>query len=1357
MFPNARRRAVERAVAMVLLLLPAASVAAGRAPARVTSSDDAGVVFRVNVAGAEVTPGALEGTDHVEIPGFVADGTPGVPPTFSGRFLVALPPEGGYTVDFRVVEWTPLDTRRLEPNATPVGSIDDDLGPIISQRFVVDEAAYDAWVAPPVVEAAEPVWVRHNRALPVLVHPLSYDPASGRASLAKTVEVTVRFARGGGGGDTGGRAAAAESRVWDDILPRLFVNTSQARTFRTAPRFDRAATTAARSLVEGPQVKLHVYETGVYRVSASTLIAAGFPAGRPISSLHLFRRTYDDDTLAPGITDAAVAVDEDPAGTPGTFDGDDMLVFYALGLRDDPQRGDRIRKFSDYNVYWLGADSGPAMATKTLTPGFVTADTASASFTATGHFELDAFFRETSPPGTQDFYVRNAGTVPGPVDQPFDIGLVKPGTSLDLSADLYGFRYVAPRAIRLTLLNSAGSLVLDAAYSIPNRNHQVFTAQIPAANLVPGTNTFRMARPPGVSRPGVEVHLNWVEVSYTSLYRARNNTLHFDTATLSGDTSVTVTGLTDSNVWVLDVTDADAPVRCTAPGAAFTPTGGGTMALSFRDNITARHDYVVIPESRMVQLTAADVMADTPSAIIGSAAEGGVDVLVVANALFLDRMQQWVRYRRAQGYRVLMVDVDDVFDEFNGGVPGARAIDRFTRHFFELGGAGALVLIGDASEDARGLVEDSGPNFVPTHSWADHVSVLDDDEVVTTDKEYVKLPGPGGVVDDEPDMIVGRLPVGADSELQRVLFKIFEFEAPRADDFWRKRMILVADDAFSTTSTCLLGQLGYNPAEEDFERGQERVARVIENSLPAGYDVVRFYLREKTTAIHPDNGCISQTTATNYVRGNVTPELMDDLAQGATMVSIQAHMNRYLICHEKLLSTESGSLIGGGAGSDHLRMANRGRPWILFGLGCHLSDYAVNGELGRVRNQPNGDAFCEQVLFANDTGAVSTYASAGYEYLNQTNAFMTMTARVWFYEAPYDTMINQTQGRWMLGNLMYLTESRLGSYSNAVERYHILGDPMLRIDAGPPAFDVTVNGVPYSSGDIVGTGGVTDTASVVAVVTDENVIEDFKLTIDGVDRSGDLTVEPLVDAQLDNARQYRVSFTHKLLPRSYDIVLGAYQAPDTNGTYQMAAEFVLRVASTVSLSVNGRVVESGAIIPPTSDFLVEVKLPVAVAGDSIRTILDDEPVADAVISQPTPDDSTTWNVTFTRTLDPGAHRLVVQAGSANEFVYDLVVSSKKGIFRVINYPNPFADVTSFIYSNDVPIDDGRIDIYTVSGRRVRRLVIPPTATQPGENVVTWDGRDEAGGAIANGVYLYVITVSQGGESSTVRGKLSRIE
>lgn len=1355
---NARCRSISAGVALWLLVavaLPAVASAGRRVPASLTSAGESRVMFRIDLEPHTIAPGALEGTRALRVPGFIPAGEPGEPALPVRTFLVAVPPAGTVRVAARVLASETVGPLRLEPIPFPDGIRSDELGPLTTERFAMEPDVYDAFSSPPLAEAREPVWIRKQRALPVRVSPLTYDPRTGEARLATSIEVTVTFDAPRPG--AAARPAPPESPLWDGAFARMFVNPGQTPGWR-APGPETAPARTPRALVQGALAKLRVYETGIHRVSAATLIGQGFPAGQDIASLHLFRRSYDDGTFAAQVRDAAFAVEEGAAGSAGVFDGDDVLVFYAVGIRDDGEVGDPVRKFSAFNVYWLGTTSGPRIAQRNnVEPGFVTADTSGVTFTATGHFETDVRFIEGTPRGVADYYYANWQSDAGPVDQAFDVGAIQPGSSLSLTARMVGGDYDAPRAIRLSVVNPLGETTLEAFQSLPNKNQLDFQRQIPAASLVEGTNTFRMARPDN-SRPNVGVVLNWVEVAYPSLLRARGNRLDFDTGVLAGDTSVTVTGLTSTDVWLLDTTDPDAPERLALDADHFTPLAGGSYALSFRDNIAARKRYVVSSVDAMTEVTAADVELDTPSAIIGSAAESGVDVLVVSHADFISRMQDWVSYRRAQGYRVLMADVQDVFDEFNNGVPHARAIDRFTRHFFELGNASALLLVGDSSEDNRRVEDDSGINFVPTHSWTDFVASLSEDEAVTTDKRYVKLPGPTGSVDRYPDMMVGRFPVGSDIELQRVLAKVFLFETPRADDFWRKRMIVVADDSYSEGGSTFGGSVfcDQGATEARFESGQENFAQIIENAPPAGYDVVRFFLNDYTDAIH-DQQCISQLTAVQYVRDNVTELLMGELAQGAGLVTIQSHMNRRLVAHEKLLSTEAAGAIPSAQGTDHLRMNNRGRPWVLFGLGCHFSDYALHRELSRTLfNRPNGDAFAEQLLFANNAGAVSTYGSSGFEYLGETNALMNMTGRVWFYEAPYDTTVRSTRAQWIFGQLMMIVETLVADgQPNAVERYHILGDPLLHIDAGPPAFDVTVDGRRFESGSVLSSGGAGDTVQVVAVVTDENGINDFKLTIDGQDRTGDLSIEQLLDNDLAVGRQYRLAFSHKLEPRTYDIVINAYQAPDTSGEYSMAAEFVLRVESSVTLTVNGQTVASGGTVPSTADYLIELTTPVFVPRDSLGVEIDEAPVTDAAFSHPEPDDSTTWLIRFNRTLGDGRHQLVVRGGSGFVFRFDLQVSSAVGLRHVINYPNPFVDFTSFMFENDVEISEGRIDIYTVSGKRVRRLVIPPSP--PGRNSVYWDGRDQSGQSIANGIYLYVIRVTQRDRSTTLRGKLSRLE
>lgn len=1287
----------------------------------------------------------------------------------SRRYFVALPPTGTYAVSARVLASEAFGTHRLEPVPTPIliGG-DDEMGLVTSERVDWDETTYRAWVAPDVVEHEPPAFIRRQRILPIVVNPLFYDASTNELVVATKLEVDVRI--DGGAATEAALRTAPDAEGWNDVFGRLLVNPVEARAWRAPKPASFAATTAVVRAAPGA-VKLRVRDSGVHSVSASTLLTTGFPAGQPVDNLRMYRRTYNDTALAPGETEVPLYVREGVGGVAGVFDANDIAVFYGLRLRDDATQGDTNEQYSSTNVYWLEPGMGTPMATRTPTPGFVTADTTTAFFPTIAHFEIDGFFRDGTPSNSDDVYFLSTGRQAGPIDMPFTLGAVRPGGSLGISAQLHGWAYsTTARTIRVSLVNSKGETLLDPAYTINNKNRQTFTSSpIPQASLDVGTNTFRIARPTSPARSQVDALINFIEVSYGSLYRARGNTLRFNTASLAGDTSITVTGLSSNADYELfDVTTPTAPVRCAVGAGNFTAVPGGYV-FSYRDNVPSRREFVLVPVSRMIDVAAADVILDAPSTIIGGAAESGVDVLVVSHSSYLAQMQSWASYRRAQGYRVLLVDVDDVFDEFNGGVFHARAIQRFARHFFEYADASALVLVGDTTEDHKLVHADSGPNFVPTFTRIDAISFPRLDEVVTTDKRFVKFPGPGGQIDGYPDMIIGRLPVGTPTELDIVIAKVLDFESPDASEFWRKRMIMVADDEYSEGSSEFAAAFRYcYRGESGFQAGQETAAQVIENSLPAGYDVIRFYLKDYTSSFYPCSNpcnvddCALASAATAYVRQNATERLMDELNQGATLVTIQSHMNRSTVTHERLLSTESASVLGSGTGRDHLRLANRGRPWIIFGMGCHFSDYAPFRETNSIwslANPPNGDCFSEQLLLQNDRGAVGTYGSSGYEFLTANNIYMNQMAQVWFYEAPYDTMLNQTQAEWKFGQLMFLVESKLaGSQVGPVERYHILGDPLLRIDAGPPAFDVTVNGRAASTGEVVSSGGEGDTLRVVAVVTDENAIRDFALEIAGVDMTDSLTITALTDPTLPRARQYQLRFAHKLRPENYDIVLRAYQSPDTlAGQYHIAAEFVLRVESSIEVSVNGRVVTSGGAVPSQGNYRVDLSFPVFVAGSDIDVFMDDTPVSPVNLTNPSPEDSLSWIITFQKTLGAGQHELHIAAGPTIEFTYQLVVSSESGLEDVVNYPNPFRDSgTNFLFSNEVEITDGSIDVYTSSGKRVRSLEIPPSSRLPGHNSVFWDGRDTAGDALANGTYLYVIKVQQRSGSATVRGKISKL-
>lgn len=117
---------------------------------------------------------------------------------------------------------------------------------------------------------------------------------------------------------------------------------------------------------------------------------------------------------------------------------------------------------------------------------------------------------------------------------------------------------------------------------------------------------------------------------------------------------------------------------------------------------------------------------------------------------------------------------------------------------------------------------------------------------------------------------------------------------------------------------------------------------------------------------------------------------------------------------------------------------------------------------------------------------------------------------------------------------------------------------------------------------------------------------------------------------------------------------------------------------------------------------------------------------------------------FEPTLDEGDHKFdfisVDLSGNRSDTVsYVLNVNSQFRVFDLYNYPNPMKNVTNFLYnlSGDTPPDEAYIKIYTVAGRLIKTI---NHVSNIGFNSIEWNGRDEDGDAIANGIYLYKLVV-----------------
>jgi flagellar hook assembly protein FlgD len=102
------------------------------------------------------------------------------------------------------------------------------------------------------------------------------------------------------------------------------------------------------------------------------------------------------------------------------------------------------------------------------------------------------------------------------------------------------------------------------------------------------------------------------------------------------------------------------------------------------------------------------------------------------------------------------------------------------------------------------------------------------------------------------------------------------------------------------------------------------------------------------------------------------------------------------------------------------------------------------------------------------------------------------------------------------------------------------------------------------------------------------------------------------------------------------------------------------------------------------------------------------------------------------------------------------VDSELKLLYVFNYPNPFSKETYFTFKLTQIPDELKIRIFTLAGRLIKEFVLMSADLRCDFNRILWNGRDQDGDKIANGVYLYKIVTSKNGSSTSVTQKLAVI-
>ncbi|HWZ23024.1 MAG TPA: hypothetical protein VNW06_10245, partial [Cytophagaceae bacterium] len=150
---------------------------------------------------------------------------------------------------------------------------------------------------------------------------------------------------------------------------------------------------------------------------------------------------------------------------------------------------------------------------------------------------------------------------------------------------------------------------------------------------------------------------------------------------------------------------------------------------------------------------------------------------------------------------------------------------------------------------------------------------------------------------------------------------------------------------------------------------------------------------------------------------------------------------------------------------------------------------------------------------------------------------------------------------------------------------------------------------------------------------------------------------------------------------------------------------------------------------------------------------------DLTVNGQSPGSSNTFSITYhPQNLPDGDYTIIVKQGkdvngnkAGQPFQVTFHVENASTISNFYPYPNPFSSSTRFVFTltgQYIP-DDLKIQIMTVTGKIVREITKEELGhIHIGNNKTeyAWNGTDEFGDKLANGVYLYHVVIKDKGDN-----------
>jgi len=825
--------------------------------------------------------------------------------------------------------------------------------------------------------------IRQQRIAGITLYPVQYNPVKQELTIYETLQVEVTFK---GGTISSQRTTEADSPYFESLFNQTLLNYDGSQSLRMPVSQQMASERAGITPMAipwtppDPAWRVKVREDGFYQLTFSELQTAGLDVDN-----------LDPQTFQLFNMGEQVAIHVETALI-DEFNPGDSLLFYGQAVEN---------KYTQDNVYWLtyGSGTGPYLR---MPERDVTADGAAQAqfFTTTSEFEDNQWYW-TGAPGGDDLERYFLDLITNFSDWTYSFTIDSPWDSWDgsgiLDMALAGFTHfdaVSPDHHAEIYLND---MLIAEGYWDGQTWQTLIDEAIPPGTLVPGSNQMKVSLPLDTGATKDYVYIDWFNITYPRAFIAVNDELEFS-YDITDAVQFKLEGFSSSSIALFDISDPTLVTQLINTDIQFEDP---TYSLAFEENGGSGIKAYWTSETSTYDTVEA-IEVDTPSDLQSEL--NTADHITITHAEFLTQAGDLAAFRSSQGLDAVVVDVQDIYDEFGYGIVGNTLIHDFLAYAYANWGSPApsfIVLVGDGHYNPKGHNPGTygtwRENYIPPYlSFAD--PMLGE---TAADNRYVTVVGD----DTLPDMMLGRLAVNSPAEAAAFINKIIDYETQSIDGEWKKKVMAVADNPDFA---------GNFPASSQ---------GLLACCLPSPYEPERVYLG------------LTHLNVASAKNG-----ILDGINNGVFLVNFIGHAATRQWTGVDNVPAYSGAVF---ENSDIPSLTNEDQYPIMVAMTCR-EGYFINPH---AVGHNSYEALAEGITKAEDKGAVASFSPTG---VSVAQGHDTLNRAL--FNAIFGDLVS-TLGQATTASKIGVWTS--GNHLDLIDTYLLFGDPATNFQRVLMAFDDT--------------------------------------------------------------------------------------------------------------------------------------------------------------------------------------------------------------------------------------------------------------------------------------------------------------